>query len=185
MAQNRKPPAYMEYASDMLAKREYRLLSLAARGLLQTMRYECWVNKSLPSDPGDLARIVGFPRDEIAALLPAVMFAFHDDGKNIVCPELENYRAHRAEIRAAQREGGKNGAAITNKKRSTKSATLSAHPSATLSAHPSATPSGPDMSRNEPNRNEQNSLSVSDEFVSDYEEFETSAAAYRRASEGD
>ena len=48
MAQNREPPAFQEYAAAMMAKTDYRLMSLAGRGLLYTMRLECWVNLTCP-----------------------------------------------------------------------------------------------------------------------------------------
>lgn len=34
-------PAYLEYASDILSNVNYRLMSLAERGLWDTMRKEC------------------------------------------------------------------------------------------------------------------------------------------------
>ena len=47
--QNRNAPAYQEYASDMLASVDYRMLTLAQRGLLWSLRLELWVNKKLPA----------------------------------------------------------------------------------------------------------------------------------------
>ena len=55
MAQHRDPPAYQEYAASMMARTEYRVLSLEGRGLLYTLRNECWVNGQLPADPATLA----------------------------------------------------------------------------------------------------------------------------------
>lgn len=59
MAQHRDPPAYQEYAASMMARTEYRVLSLEGRGLLYTLRNECWVNGQLPADPATLARVLG------------------------------------------------------------------------------------------------------------------------------
>jgi len=117
MSQNRPPPAYQEYAAAMLADIRFRTMSLAERGLLHTMRLECWVNSNLPKDPATLAKILGADAQEIAAMLPAVMgfFAIQDD--LIICPELEKYRTHLASIREKQAQGGKHGAALTNRKR--------------------------------------------------------------------
>lgn len=116
MAQNRKPPAFQEYAAEMMARVDYRSLSLAERGLLYTMRLECWVNRLLPSDPVVLGKILGFDASQIAAILPNVMLFFGVENGQIFCPELDDYRAHISTIRAKQSDGGKQGAAMTNGK---------------------------------------------------------------------
>lgn len=117
MAQNREPPAFQEYAAAMMAKTEYRLMSLAGRGLLYTMRLECWVNKRLPPDAPRLARVLGFDADEVAALLPEVQPFFAVDQGGLYCPELEDYREHVDERRQKQSEGGKQTAAKHKAKR--------------------------------------------------------------------
>ena len=61
MAQNRKPPAYQEYASTMLANISFRSMNMEARGLLHTMRLECWANYELPSDLELLSSVLGKP----------------------------------------------------------------------------------------------------------------------------
>ena len=53
----RDAPAYQGYASDWLANRKWRLMSLGERGLLDTMRKECWVNRSVPSNVEEIAKI--------------------------------------------------------------------------------------------------------------------------------
>jgi hypothetical protein len=117
MAQNREAPAFQEYAAQMMARTEYRVLSLAARGLLYSVRLECWVNRSMPANPSVLARVIGFEKNEVEDALPQIMpFLAIKDGQ-LFCPELDDYRAHLACIRAKQSEGGKHGAAATNGKR--------------------------------------------------------------------
>lgn len=121
MSQNREPPAYQEYAATMLSLLPFRLMSLEARGLLYTMRLECWINFRLPSDPKRLAIVLGVPEQEVCRSLPmlADLFETHDDV--IVCPELDNYRQHLHERTESQRKGGKKGAEITNgRKKATK-----------------------------------------------------------------
>lgn len=117
MAQNRPPPAYQEFAAAMLANIHFRMLSPAERGLLYTMRMECWVNHALPKCPAQLAKVLGFPENVVAAGMPTLMSFFVEESGLLVCPELENYRAHLAGIRAKQAAGGKEGAAKTNGKR--------------------------------------------------------------------
>jgi hypothetical protein len=114
MAQNRQPPAYQEYASAMMARVDYRTMSLAQRGLLYTLRLECWVNQSLPECPLKLSKIIGYDHAEVAAAMPFVLPFFAVENGMISCPELDDYRSHIAGIRIRQSEGGRQGAAMTN-----------------------------------------------------------------------
>lgn len=111
MAQNRDAPAYQEYAATMLSKIPFRLSTLEARGLLFTMRLECWVNGSLPADPQSLALVLGLPEDEVSRSLSQISSFFQVVDGLLLCPELEDYRQHIAERRRKQSEGGKVGAA--------------------------------------------------------------------------
>jgi uncharacterized protein YdaU (DUF1376 family) len=110
MTQNRQPPAYQEYAATMLADIKYRLMSLAERGLMDTMRRECWVNGGLPANPGPLAKILHYDQAEIEAALPAVMPFFAVERDLLVSPDLEHYRNHLAEARERQAAGGRRSA---------------------------------------------------------------------------
>ena len=110
MTQNRQPPAYQEYAATMLADIKYRLMSLAERGLMDTMRRECWVNGGLPANPGPLAKILHYDQSEVEAALPAVMPFFAVECGLIVSPDLEHYRNHLSEARERQAAGGRRSA---------------------------------------------------------------------------
>lgn len=120
--QNRPPPAYQEYAANMMAKQEYRLLNLQERGLLFSLRLECWVNRTLPENPACLAKVLGFDVAEVTAALPKILPFFAAQSGQIICPELEGYREHLDDRRARQAAGGKLGAATTNSKSKHKSA---------------------------------------------------------------
>ena len=118
MAQNRKPPAYQEYASELLANKHFRLMSLAERGLLYTLRLECWANNTVPSKAEALSKYLGLSLNELAEALSVEVKAFVAiNGDDLTIPELDDYRMHLTEIREKQSKGGKNGANITNKKR--------------------------------------------------------------------
>lgn len=117
MAQNKKPPAFQEYAANMMALAPYRMLNLAERGLLYTMRLECWVNQALPQKPEVLGKFLGFDADEVQSALPAIMPFFAIKDGQIVSPDLEDYREKLQEIREKQAKGGKRGADKTNGKR--------------------------------------------------------------------
>ena len=117
MAQNRKPPAFQEYAATILSSKAFRVMNLSQRGLLFTMRLECWANQSIPSLSNELAKYLGFSHSEVSDALSAeVISYFNDSGNSYVCPELEDYRQHLNDQKEKQRAGGKKGAAITNKK---------------------------------------------------------------------
>jgi hypothetical protein len=117
MAQNRKPPAFQEYAANILANKDFRVMPLSQRGLLFTMRLECWVNHSLPSLSTELARYLGLTHQELSESLSAGVLSFFTTfGGSYICPELEDYRQHLKDQRDKQSAGGKNGAAKTNKK---------------------------------------------------------------------
>jgi len=121
MAQNRRPPAFQEYAAELLASFDYRSLSLQDRGLLHTMRLECWINRQLPNNPELLAKVFGLPVNEVTDSLPRVMNFFIRQCDFIVCPELENYREHLEDIRQRKSAGGTNSAAAKAKHRRNKS----------------------------------------------------------------
>ena len=118
MAQNRKPPAYQEYAAAMMAIREFKLMSLAERGLLFTIRLECWTNLVIPQSPVELAKCLGFSESEMNVALTSNVKAFlKERGADYICQDLEDYREHLEEIRLKRVEGGKRGAALTNAQR--------------------------------------------------------------------
>lgn len=101
----------------MLASIDFRAMTLQERGLLYTMRLECWVNRTLPADPGRLAKILGIEREDAVGCLPSLMGFFKEQGGTLTCPDLDYYREYLASIRAAQSEGGKRGAKRTNTRR--------------------------------------------------------------------
>lgn len=114
-SQGRDAPAYQEFAASMMARMSFRQMSLAERGLLYTLRNECWVNRRLPSDPSKLARVLGYTEDEVRASLPSVMEFFEVQGEELVCPELEKYRHYQDTRRLRMSEGGKKSAEQRNR----------------------------------------------------------------------
>lgn len=138
MTQNREAPAYQEYAASVMAQIAYRTMTLQERGLSYSMRLECWVNGKLPERPALLAKVLGFPEQEIIDTLPAVMPFFSVSEGFIVCPELEDYRKHLLEQKEKKRNGGRLGAAITNKKRAPSKKRMEID----IAADPQAIPTG-------------------------------------------
>ena len=117
MTQNRKPPAYQEYAATILADRNFRLMALAERGLFFSMRLECWQNSEVPANENELAKYLGYEFSDIQQALTArVKSFFTANDSSFKCPELDDYRKHLEQQKARQSEGGKRGAAIVNSK---------------------------------------------------------------------
>lgn len=107
--QQRPPPAYQEYAAHLLSDRTFRLLSLAQRGLYYTLKLECWVNGSVPSDPAKLSAILGYSVAEISSFMPDLTKWFVVKGGELISPELENYRAHLQDIQDKRKHAGAKG----------------------------------------------------------------------------
>ena len=106
----RPAPAYQEYASDILANRSYRAMSLAERGLWDTIKKECWVNGSVPSHKPELAKYLGLPLEKVIELMtPNLMTSFKVVDSDLICPELDGYRLQIEDRRQRQSDGGKNG----------------------------------------------------------------------------
>ena len=114
--QKRALPAYLEYASDILANTQYRLMSISEKGLWDLMRKECWVNHSLPSDPTSLSKILNIPSQELQTLLTdRVLHFFATEDGLLFSPELENYRTSALHRRELQAKGGSKGGLKTQK----------------------------------------------------------------------
>ena len=115
---NRAAPAYQEYASDILANRSYRAMTLAERGLWDTLRKECWVNGSVPSSKPELAKYLGIPQDMANELLtPNLMKWFKVLGSDLSCPELDSYKLALEDRRQRLSDGGRNGGKKTQASR--------------------------------------------------------------------
>ena len=189
MSQGRRPPAFQEYASTMLASIPFRVASLEARGLLYTLRLELWENERLPADPETLARLLGLSPADIARLLPSVMpFLLTVDGF-LTCPELDAYRDELSERRERQSQGGKRGSAVTNRKRKTTVSRMGKGDSSTSPSNPQVPRRVPGESlvktsteKQSPNQSLKQGF-VPDAFVTEYESAECcSETSYRNAS---
>jgi uncharacterized protein YdaU (DUF1376 family) len=187
--QNRDAPAYQEYAATILAQLPFRTMTLQERGLLYTMRLECWVNVRLPRNHNDLAKVLGLSVAEVENSLAAVMLFFDVEEGFVVCPELENYRAHLADRKTKQSEGGKIGSAITNRNRHGKTVNHggASTPSSTLrlTRRGKVEPLVQSIAEKPSQNQSTESAVITDSFISDYEAAEScSAVAYAKASGG-
>ena len=191
MSQNRDAPAYQEYAATILAQLPFRTMTLQDRGLLYTMRLECWVNVRLPNNHNDLAKVLGLPVAEVAESLATVMPFFEVVEDFIISTELENYRAHLADRKSKQSQGGKRGSSITNGKRNRPEKAVDDGVSS-IQASTSRAPrqgrgeSSVQHSTEKPSQNQPPEKAVIvDPFVAEYEAAENcSPGAYAKASRG-
>jgi len=104
-------PGLMIYPVDLLADIDFRLMSLAERGLLLTLMCECWVNGSLPAEHELMSRILGFSREDFtSAFTHRTQEFFQEVNGQLICPGVEAYRAECSAIHNAKKEGGKKGA---------------------------------------------------------------------------
>lgn len=192
MSQNRDAPAFQEYAATMLSRLTFRTMTLQDRGLLYTMRLECWVNVRLPSNSNDLAKVLGLPIEQVAKSLTAVMPFFAVVDGFIISPELEDYRTHLAERKIKQSQGGKKGSAITNSKRSGRQTSVDQGSTSMPASTSRLTRQVSSESSVQHKTAKQNKPQlpvrgvIADPFVAEYEAEESrTASAYARASGGD
>jgi hypothetical protein len=179
---NRLPPAYQEYASDMLANSRYRTMTLAERGLMDTMRRECWFNGSVPKEPQELATYLGKPVEDISLNLSIrVLSFFRERHDQLICPELDAYKAE-LEIRTKKMsEGGQKGGKATQIKNKVVKATLEAMVKPL---------SRDELSGGEVSRDEKKSLGEGitlkeiDEWNAEYDSTPETSNAYYQATKG-
>jgi len=181
----RHPPAFQLYASDELAAQDFRLMSLAQRGLYMTMKMECWASGSVPADPDALAKLLGLDREAVEESLSAAVraaFAPHPDRPDkLICPELEQQRANLMARRESQSTGGSKGAERRWRSSSSSSPTDKGTPIGdSLSkainkplGKSLGAPMGPEKSRDDLSRNDVTREAAGkkglDPFVRDYE----------------
>lgn len=102
----RRPPAFQEYGADLLNLESVKVMTLGERGLLATMRWCIWGNDTLPSDPAQLARVLGLPEADVRENLTEAVQSFFATAKGfserLECPELAAQMLRLQERRDAQ-----------------------------------------------------------------------------------
>jgi hypothetical protein len=143
-----RPPPYFEcFASDWLAKEQFRIATMHERGLLFSMLCQVWVSASdsVPSGATALARLLGIDHSEVEFGLTERVLSFFEstnDGR-LVCPELRDQKAGMLERRKERAAAGRKGG--LNKKRSPTKAQLG-----------SVAQAAPEVKRKETRREEAN-----------------------------
>lgn len=159
-------PTFQVYAFDLMAKRDYRLMTLAERGLLLTMWCECWANSEIPAEPNELAAMLG-KQGEVQGALTSKVIAFFERTKpgTFLSPDLETYREYVLDQRERMSKGGSKG----GKKRAEKER-LSREASSPPSESNQATLKGRESeSESETELAKRGVVPVDDPWVNDYE----------------
>ncbi len=178
-----RPPAFQQYAAATLSAEAVQLMTLHERGLFFTMQCYCWVNDSIPLDPGLMARALGLHADEVREHLTERVLSFflpsEDDPNRLICPALVRQMMRLIDRREKQAQAGRDSA----KKRRQKGNPALADRDANRSASPHALEySTAELSKAKTSlaggANE--STSVDDPFVRDIE----AADAKERAANG-
>ncbi len=106
-----KAPAFLCYASNIIADKRYRLMSPSERFVWMSIYLECWPNHAVPADPIELAKYLGFSVEDIkAGLTPRVLSFFKEVNGELICPEQEEYREKQRIRNLKKSAGGKKGA---------------------------------------------------------------------------
>lgn len=164
-------PAFQFYASDTMADKRYRMMSLGERGLFISLLCECWVNRSVPADPDGIGKWLGFPSDEVQGVLTErVKSFFQEKAGELTSAELERYRAELEERRSKMSKGGRKGARTKWSNSPAKDINPISHPNGS----PSRGSMGPrvELSRDEKSRSEslgKEGIPNHDSWVSDYD----------------
>jgi len=100
-------PYFPLYAANIMASRNYKLMSLGERGLWISITLECWVNGGVPADFKQMAKILGFPEKEIIQFFSNYQTTFfHIEDGQYISRELEEYRKGYLATREKQRLAG-------------------------------------------------------------------------------
>ena len=162
----RPPPAFQEYASDALANIQFRLATLAERGLIHTMRLECWVNKFIPSNPKEMSAMLNLQQTDLEAnLTPRVKAFFQIHDGYYFCKELDDYREMLKDRSTSQSNGGKKGGLKTQENNKSIKANIEATLQANLQAKPKL------LSRDESSREEESRVIKEKTFTQEHTEW--------------
>jgi hypothetical protein len=104
---------------------------------------ECWSNGSVPAEPGELAKCLGWSTEDVnAGLTERVLSFFKEAGGELVSPKLEEHWQKHVARKAKQIEGGKEGAKRRYNKELKDAGTPIDQPTSTLIGQPIGQPIG-------------------------------------------
>lgn len=140
-AQMAKSPAFQFYPADFLSDENVAIMSLAARGAYITLLSFCWIEGSIPSDLGKLARLLGVDSSAMAELWEELWLCFSiatTDAQRLVNPRLDEERRKQELHQKERQESGRKGAKSRWKNEITSYSSAKAQPIAKPMAEPIA-----------------------------------------------
>lgn len=105
-----KPPAFQIYARDEIT--DYPGLSAAARGVFLLLRCRCWLLGSIPTSPGELARLSLVSLREFRKVWPEIRSNFKKRGASYICPKLKAQRDEQIGRHGVNSRNGELGAKV-------------------------------------------------------------------------
>jgi len=100
-----KAPSFQFYPGDYLSSQRVSLLTLEEEGAYIRLLCYCWKNGEIPSDPGQLARLIGKGASTTLATNVAAMF-LPKGGSRLVHDKLDELRRERERWIEKSRQGG-------------------------------------------------------------------------------
>jgi len=174
-----KAPAFLCYASNIIADKRYRLMSPSERFVWVSIFLECWPNQSVPADPEELAKYLGYSIEEIkAGLTKQVLSFFKVVNKELTSPELEEYREKQRLLNLQKSAGGKKGAESKRSKAIKEKGNGQGIPE----SKPEGSPKGSLIQSNLNQTNQTQSIKKG--FVPENDSFVKEIEAYENASKG-
>lgn len=104
-----KAPAFQFYPKDFLTDGHVVAMTMAERGAYITLLCLCWMEGSLPSDLGALARRCHVSKAAFTRLWPALEPCFTAADGRIVQPRIERERQKQEAYRILKAESGRQG----------------------------------------------------------------------------
>jgi uncharacterized protein YdaU (DUF1376 family) len=102
-----KSPAFQWYSKDILSSARVAMMTLEEEGAYRRALDFCWLNGSLPNDPGKLARVIGKGCSiEVATVVQQMFIVDKKNPQQIVHERLESERKKQKEFRQSKSKAG-------------------------------------------------------------------------------
>lgn len=121
----KKSPAYQYYPKDHMGSERVKLLSLAEEGAYGIAKDYCWLHKTIPADPKELAKLIGKNCTvKIATVVLKMFLPYPSDPSRMFHDRLEEEREKQEDWSEKASNGGKKSAAIRQQKLNGSSTTV-------------------------------------------------------------
>jgi len=101
-----KSPAFQFYPEAFLSDENVQLMDYEERGIYITLLSHCWLEGSIPADPGKIARLLKLGEVDLAPILKCFMES-EDDPERLINSRLDRERTKQFEWRKKCSKGGK------------------------------------------------------------------------------